>query len=295
MNIQECKQIGIAGFLADLGYQPVRQRGNSLWYLSPLRNERTPSFKVDTNKNVWYDFGIGQGGDIIRLAGQLLQLGSVSDVLRYFSNGHTTCPRNIPYNHPVATPRQPQPETPMFEDLAVFDLTNEPLLQYMTNRGINRDIATAYCKEAHYSHKGKQYFAIAFSNRTGGYELRNPYFKGSVSPKDISAVAGTDRKTCSVFEGFMDCLSYLSMQDKANGLSNFTDCLVLNSVSNVKLSFPFLKRYPHVNLYLDNDKAGRDATAAFISRFEKSKTTKVEDCAGIFAPHNDFNDWWCKK
>jgi hypothetical protein len=40
-------------------------RNQDHWYLSPLREEKTPSFKVDRRINVWYDHGTGKGGDLI--------------------------------------------------------------------------------------------------------------------------------------------------------------------------------------------------------------------------------------
>jgi hypothetical protein len=36
---------------------------------------------------------------------------------------------------------------------------------------------------------GRNYFAIGFPNRSGGYEIRNAYFKGCISPKDISVIS----------------------------------------------------------------------------------------------------------
>lgn len=56
MNIQEVKNIRIADYLQSLGYTPVKQQGNSLWYKSPLREEKDASFKVNTELNKWYDF-----------------------------------------------------------------------------------------------------------------------------------------------------------------------------------------------------------------------------------------------
>ena len=68
MNIEDVKQIPIADYLHSLGYSPVKQQGNGLWYKSPLREEHEPSFKVNTDRNLWYDFGAGKGGNIIALA-----------------------------------------------------------------------------------------------------------------------------------------------------------------------------------------------------------------------------------
>ena len=65
MEIQNIKQISITDYLQQQGYSPARVQGIHYWYCSPLRNERTPSFKVNTERNQWYDFGSGEHGDII--------------------------------------------------------------------------------------------------------------------------------------------------------------------------------------------------------------------------------------
>ncbi len=36
-------------------------------YRSPLREDNTPSFKVDYNANLWCDYGTGEGGTLIDL------------------------------------------------------------------------------------------------------------------------------------------------------------------------------------------------------------------------------------
>ena len=60
MSIQEAKVIRLVDFLAGLGHHPVVQRGNSVWYRSPFRTDKEPSFKVDLGKELWYDFGLGK-------------------------------------------------------------------------------------------------------------------------------------------------------------------------------------------------------------------------------------------
>jgi len=71
MTTQEAKQIRIADYLQSLGYTPVKQQGNSLWYKSPFRQETEASFKVNTDRNLWFDYGLGRGGNIIALAQEL--------------------------------------------------------------------------------------------------------------------------------------------------------------------------------------------------------------------------------
>ena len=78
MNIQEAKNIRLVDFLAGFGHEPVIQRGNSVWYKSPFRTEKEASFKVDLHKELWYDFGLGKGGDIITLAKEIYRTQDVS-------------------------------------------------------------------------------------------------------------------------------------------------------------------------------------------------------------------------
>lgn len=66
--LKEIKTIPLAAFLSRLGHEPAARKGTRLWYKSPLRQEQTPSFKVETTLNCWYDFGLGKGGNIIDLA-----------------------------------------------------------------------------------------------------------------------------------------------------------------------------------------------------------------------------------
>ncbi len=57
MTCAEANQIDLANYLYSLGIQPQKIRNNDYWYQSPLRDEKTPSFKVNRTLNAWYDFG----------------------------------------------------------------------------------------------------------------------------------------------------------------------------------------------------------------------------------------------
>lgn len=65
LTIEELRQRDLIEYLSKLGFEPVKIRGFNYWYLSPLRNEKTPSFKVNTKLNRWYDLGLAKGGNII--------------------------------------------------------------------------------------------------------------------------------------------------------------------------------------------------------------------------------------
>src|SRR5690242_7311539 len=61
----EAREIDLVDYLFKLNFQPEKIRGNDYWYWSPLREEKEASFKVNRRLNVWYDHGIGRGGDLI--------------------------------------------------------------------------------------------------------------------------------------------------------------------------------------------------------------------------------------
>ena len=65
MTCAEARQIDLVDYLFTLGHHPEKIRNQNFWYLSPLREEQTASFKVSRRKGFWFDFGTGRGGDII--------------------------------------------------------------------------------------------------------------------------------------------------------------------------------------------------------------------------------------
>jgi DNA primase len=64
-SIKDAKQIDLIEYLNKLWHKPSKIRNNDYWYLSPLRDEQTASFKVNKSLNCWFDFGLGEGGSII--------------------------------------------------------------------------------------------------------------------------------------------------------------------------------------------------------------------------------------
>ena len=46
-------------------YVDLKKRGKNYFGLSPFRTETKPSFSVSPDKNMWYDFGSGQGGNSV--------------------------------------------------------------------------------------------------------------------------------------------------------------------------------------------------------------------------------------
>ena len=274
MNIDELRQIPLMDFLNRLGYQPTGRDSKGLWYYAPYRNERKPSFHVNPHKNLWFDFGTGAGGDIFSLAGEM---SGQSDFLRqadYIAEKMQL---------PVAKPYIPMPfkEEPTFSNIEISKLEHPALLKYLADRGIPKEIAQRYCVQVDYELHSKKYYAIGFENNAHGYELRNPFFKGSFPPKEISHIANSNPR-CSVFEGFMDFLSAEKL-----GLNDGSDTVVLNSVANIGKAIPALSGYPLILCYLDNDVAGRAALA----RLQREFNGKVADKSSLYLNHKDLNEY----
>ncbi|WP_295936170.1 toprim domain-containing protein [uncultured Alistipes sp.] len=280
MELNHIKQISIRGYLANRGITPKTEKPGYGMYLSPLREERTASFKVDWNANLWHDFGTGEGGSIIDLVSRMENC-SVAEAIRRLDDGSMS---DITPSH-IARQLQPSPNKSRIEILHVGELVHPALVSYLRDRGIDLATARKYCNEVRYAIAGKEYFAIGFKNYAGGWELRNRNFKGSSTPKNITTIRnGSD--TVMVFEGFIDFLSYLSMKGNS---SPTIDTAVLNSVSNLTKAIPFLQSHRTVHAFLDNDDAGRKALASLRASLPSSE---VVDQSAFYRHHKDLNDYW---
>lgn len=135
MDIQTAKQIRLEEYLHSLGYSPVKRQGINLWYKSPFREETEASFKVNTERNQWYDFALGKGGNIIALASHLYATDSVPYLLKRIEE-------QVPHARPVSFSFRKQSFTePSFQQLEIVPLSSPALLAYLQERGINPALA----------------------------------------------------------------------------------------------------------------------------------------------------------
>lgn len=279
MNCDKAKKIKIEDFLNSLGLKPVRTYGDFLWYNSPFRKDKNPSFKVDRRKNLWYDVGTGAGGNIIDLVMQINGC-SISGALMILQKPELS-------TQSFSFSEQQKESLAGIEIKHVQPLQNRALLQYLEKRNIPAKIALKYVMEAYYRVRDKQYFALAFKNDKGGYELRNEYFKGGNSPKYISTIPGNNR-TINIFEGFMDFLSALVFMGTSQP-GNKT--IILNSTENLAYALPYLQNAHRINSYLDNDRAGENALARIIA----INPNVVNQAKIIYPDQKDFNEYLTNK
>lgn len=276
------KNISIKQFLEERGFQPAKDRGYYGLYHSPLREDTTPSFKVDYEKNLWYDFGLGEGGSIVDLVMRLENC-TLAEAFQRLEDSSFSFHRA---DHRLVYPTPEQKSAITIREAK--PLSHLTLLDYMKGRCVDIDITKRYCSEVHYSVAGKSYFAVGFQNDIKGWELRSRDFQGTVSPKDITSF-NNNSDTIMVFEGFIDFLSYLSMKQNP---SPTIDTAILNSVSNLNRAIPILESYRTIHLFLDNDDSGRKTTEQIQRSFPNSE---VVDHSSFYKNHKDLNDYWCEK
>lgn len=275
--LENLRETDMVNFLYELGFQPAKIRGNDYWYSSPLRNERTASFKVNRSLNKWFDHGIGKGGNLIDF-GILFYNCSVGELLQKTGSDFALHKPN--YDQSVQTHKEQENKIQIVD---VKPLISTPLFQYLSQRKIPSKIAGVFCKEVVYEMGGKQYYAIGFENNSGGYELRNAFVKLSSSPKDFSLIDKGSKDIC-VFEGFFDMLSYKALHN--NQKSQQQSFLVLNSLSFFEKARSVLETHEQVKLYLDRDQAGIEK-----ARYALSISDKYQDHSSLYQNDKDFNNW----
>jgi 5S rRNA maturation endonuclease (ribonuclease M5) len=286
MNIKQLNELPITDFLSKIGIEPSYTKGENHWYLSPIREpEHSASFRVNMSINRWYDYALLKGGKLFDLAERIFPNLDASGVVKKI-NGLFLFEQQ---NHPVTILSQPirqsvtekQRNTPAITIRDIKPLGNNPAISsYLASRGIFLDLARPYCKEVYYKIGDYNYFAAGFENRSGGYELRSEYFKGSTSPKDITHIEQGNKSVC-VVEGFIDFLSLLSLRQPEPVRSDF---VILNSVSLAERSLDILRNYRTVFVYPDHDAAG----SRLLEKFEQAKINCI-DASGVYQDYKDLN------
>jgi hypothetical protein len=294
MTIKQAKDIPLSAFFDKLGFVPdlTKKHGHDLWYKSPLRpDEKTASLHINTRKNIWFDFGLSKGGTIIDFVVELKTC-DVKTALEFIEKTNVLPskndlkPQKTISNNPLTTNKN--------EAFKLDEIRRDfapSLLEYIKNkRKINTQALSELAVEVHFSdQKGRKFFGIGMKNLSDGYEIRNPYFKGSVGKKDLIFVKGTAQNGLSIFEGMFDFFSTITYFGKNVVLQN--DILILNSVAFEQKAIDFIKNhaeYTHLSLFLDNDAAGQLTAENIKTAFPERV---IEPSFALYLPHKDVNDF----
>lgn len=286
IDFKKVKEMSICDFLNRVGSKPVYNKAKSALYHAPYRKDVHPSLWVNKVRNTWYDLATGQHGDIADLGIALYHITDLHEVVKLLEK---SAPFPLIQENMTKDIIRTEISNGGYEDIHVGSLGNWRLLDYLRSRCIDIHVAQKYCSEIHYMLKGRFYYAIGFPNIAGGYELRNKFFKGCISPKNISVIEGCDNKDmCYLFEGFFDFLSFVTLHLHADTVefAQEMNYVVLNSVSNIDRAIPLLLDYNTVTCCLDNDAAGHNAMLRLSEHHEN-----VHDASEVYAGYKDFNEF----
>jgi len=280
MNCKQFNSIKLEEILVSLGHHPTKQNEKEAWFLNPFYTENQASFKLDKRNNVWYLHSEGIGGNNIDFMMKYLKA-SVKEVLEWAEKQNFSSFQSQKDYHSKSSSLN-------YHITEIKELQNENLKIYLQQRGLSPTVYSLV-KEVHFAIGEKKLYAIGFENLSGGWELRNQFYKGSLLKKDISVVNLNNKsqnqnetgKKIVVFEGFMDALSFVEMKPFFK-----SDVLVMNSISLLSKAKEYLKYYSEIHLFLDNDKAGENCKNEILKSFPEAKNHSE-----IYALHKDLNDY----
>lgn len=281
MNCKQFNTIPLEEVLVSLGHLPTKQNEKEAWFLNPFANENHASFKLDKRNNIWYLHSEGIGGNNVDFMMKYLNV-SVKEVLEWAES------QNFSSFHQQNSIQKQNSLKQNYQITEIKELQNENLKDYLHQRGLSTKVHPLV-KEIHFRIGEKNLYAIFFENLSGGWELRNSFYKGSLQKKDISILNFNNEsqnqnkigKRIAVFEGFMDALSFVEMKPFFKG-----DVLVMNSISLLNKAKEYLKHYSEIHLFLDNDKAGKICKNEILKSFPEAKNHSE-----IYALHKDLNDY----
>lgn len=125
-------------------YVPLKQKGRRYWGCCPFHNEKTPSFSVDTESQLYYCFGCHKGGTVIQFVMDMERM-EFMDAVRYLADrAHMEVPQ--------LTPRQGAPAASRDERERMYEANRDAArffydtlwsgegaeaLNYLYGRGLN--------------------------------------------------------------------------------------------------------------------------------------------------------------
>ncbi len=260
MNCKQFNSITLEEVLLSLGHLPTKQNEKEAWYLNPFANESQASFKLDKKLNLWYLFSEGIGGNNTDFM-MKYHNSSVKEVLEWAAKQNFSSFQSQDFS--LENPSK------SYEILEIKKVQHPSLIQYLQARKL--ESLKSQLEEIHYKLNGRNYFGIGFKNDSGGYEIRNPHIKICLGKKDVSTIK-KESTSIRIFEGFTDYLSFRILEKPLE--KSPSDYLILNSVSMIKRTIELLKTYPNIELFLDNDRTGDDATQLLQKEFPHAQDNR---------------------
>lgn len=256
------------------------------------------------SNNLWHRFSTNEGGKtaldyLIKVEGYSLQ-----EAARIILNNQNIEIKQVPKRENKTTKTIVIP---------IRNNDNKIAIEYLKNRGIDEDIIK-YCidkKLLYQEQKTNNVVFIGYDNnhnikyagcRSTGEKRIMRDAKGSSKEFSFRLLSETNKESVHLFESSIDLLSYATLL-KLKGYDWHNQNLIAlagvyqpaNKIEQSKVPITvlnFLQNNPSINqivIHFDNDRAGRDATKAFIIALDKKY-----DIYDIPAPYGkDINDYLC--
>ena len=289
MNCKQFNSIKLEEVLVSLGHHPTKQNEKEAWYLNPFSTENQASFKLNKRSNVWYLHSQGIGGANIDFMTKYLN-SSVKEVLEWAEKQNFSSFQQQENNFINSNKTNEK----NYRILKVEDeISHLSLIQYLQKRRVLKH--KIFLKEIHYQVKNKdgiwkKFFAVGFPNKhENSFEISSPFWKGCLGKKDVVLIKNNS-KTLKVTESFFDFLSLKIIEENLESVAN-SDYLILNSTalfSKVERDFQLYNSYERIELFLDNDRTGKETTQKFLSLF-----SQAEEHSFLYRNYKDLNDFLC--
>lgn len=294
MNIDYANTIPLRTVFDKLCLHPIEQTETGLVYLSPFCPIGKGTITVQIASNQWIDSIDKTRGNVVTLVCRYLKsqgrLSRVEDALKWLKEtvGYVVlnCPEHIPDFSKSDRKYQ-------YEDHGT--ITSSELIRYLEQeRGIPLDYARFLIKEVQLRNRetGKRFAALGFINDEGGLFIRSPHIKANLRTQYITFIRGQTIKPQGVHI-FRDVIDYLSIITRRHGKPFDDDVIILNQLSNMRISSAFIKSYGYRILYtwLDNNETYWAATRNYAAYCKTEQGLKHKAMNRHYLGFKDVNDW----
>ncbi|MGD9676830.1 MAG: DNA primase [Vulcanibacillus sp.] len=127
-------------------YVQLKKSGHNYFGLCPFHSEKTPSFSVSPDKQIYYCFGCGSGGDVIRFVMNIEGLDFVEAVSYLAKDSGLDIPQIDNFTAPEIKDQQRVSileayslASKFYHYLLLETEQGQPALQYLSKRGFNRE------------------------------------------------------------------------------------------------------------------------------------------------------------
>ncbi len=271
MDIHTAKAISINDLLATLGHKPTKRTLKDCWYIRPYGNESHASFHVSQDGKAWFDFGTGEGGNIIDLAMRLGENTSVAAALTYLEQVTSQRGGNLPVSRPTRQPRQSPPVGYTIQAVGAFCQPQGEA--YLQARGIEAQTVRPYLRDVSFYRTQAPFkrllYGFGLPNLSDGFEIRTKlegptWLKSSLGQKDITVFGSTREKAPWLsFEGLPDFCTFLTLDKPPINTYHY---LILNGTGLTHRAVEYLATQPRGSLIICSQagKAGQHSKQALV-------------------------------